>query len=323
MEPDNPQKDHQTEPAQTPPEPPSDEKTESLPTADESTKESDAAQEQAPSATSAAESRIAALVQRLYSWRDVIWWTNAIIALATAANVYVSCRQADAVGETNELTRQALEQNAKTIALTREGLEATKTSNDIAARAALAAEDQTRAIREQLNQGSESLKLGRAANAQVNEAMRLERRAWMGVGEIMALETGSDTRVHASVPLINSGATPALHVRARVSLLYQKPEAPFDIDKAMATLFTLPSTAVIHPGSKMTADAAGSIPEGLMNAIEAGTVRLFLFGIIDYCDIFGTAQRTTFCVYLHRDRRTFRVCTEHNEVRSPARRNCQ
>jgi hypothetical protein len=146
------------------------------------------------------------------------------------------------------------------------------------------------------------------------EAMRLERRAWVGALGIPTPTVQAGTPIRFQVQIRNSGSTPAKIQSARMQTRTFGINQPFVA--RYDELKTPPSRLVLQPDMTVGFTRVGPIPltPELITAITtAPTQRIYVFGEIEYTDIFERRHRTIFCQWLDTDR-TFKWCDTYNEA---------
>ena len=148
---------------------------------------------------------------------------------------------------------------------------------------------------------------------QQREAMRIERRAWIGVTEMQDLTISAGVPVGFRVIITNSGQTPGFITQSTVRARYQPIEETFS---AVYTGVNFSSRSVVHPGMRISTGAGEGRPvtETDVAAIRSEGGRFYIFGEIRYQDVFGVEHMTRYCQYVQPDLRTLSWCDSYNEA---------
>jgi hypothetical protein len=138
---------------------------------------------------------------------------------------------------------------------------------------------------------------------------RQDERAWMGVTETDMNFASSATEESFIITKVrNTGKTPALRV---VSQIYMQ---EFPAGQRPNFLYRKPPNTpagVVMPNGLITLHTGRVLP---IPAIKNGTVSLFHYGSIWYCDVFRKEHRTDFCNEFHPDQGIFGACSFHEDI---------
>jgi hypothetical protein len=154
------------------------------------------------------------------------------------------------------------------------------------------------------------------------EQFHLDQRAWVGPVEAappqfevgggrVYIKSGEGPRF--SFVVSNTGKTPALHYQIEVaSHVYQDsekfvPDYPKPITK--------PTVGVLLPGVKAgveTSPSEGKATDWHVNELRSGRSIFYVYGRIDYQDVFHDIHKTTFCVFVTKDLTQLRSCGFYN-----------
>ena len=165
------------------------------------------------------------------------------------------------------------------------------------------------------------------------ENFRLEQRAWVGPKEVLPsiyvnkgkmVYVKEGQQVNCGVLIANSGKTPALKVNMILSLKFREPDVNF-VPEHNIDATTHISTGVLQPGMAMSYSASfvdlptlkgliNPASKRLINALTNEQLRLYMFGSLNYEDIFGFPHSTEFCLFLSPDLTTFTAYKTHNEA---------
>jgi len=123
----------------------------------------------------------------------------------------------------------------------------------------------------------------------------MDQRAWVGPVDMSASEIKEGSRLTVSIPLANSGRTPALKVRVQLGSWVDLSGKPFKPDYRPST-GGLQSVAVIQPGSRQYLNGVcdESFTREKVNGIADKDLLLVVYGRITYEDVFTRTHETTF-----------------------------
>lgn len=146
------------------------------------------------------------------------------------------------------------------------------------------------------------------------DSMRQDQRAWLAVTEISGLpEVGKPWIINLLMG--NSGKTIAQHIRV-VGISDQIPSP----DEPSFTLEPLKERGIISPLSRGYAHIRVShgvnLPQSVYDSYQKGQLRLFVYGLILYKDVFKREHSTQFCFVYVPDDPGFETYTSKNK-------NCQ
>ena len=162
----------------------------------------------------------------------------------------------------------------------------------------------------------------RALDASI-EISRRDQRAWVGMTEVTPewrdaegkpLFIKEGARYHVGVTIVNSGRTPALKVRSRMRLM-SFPDNKFVAD--YQNVNERVSIGVLPPQGKFTLTSLPSyriINASDITSLKNGSVILYLYGEIEYEDIFRIPHRTTYCSFLAPTLDNFLVHSTYNDA---------
>jgi len=162
--------------------------------------------------------------------------------------------------------------------------------------------EQGKAIEQQAKLAGEQLeqaKVGSAQTDQIIEQMRLEQRAWLGPTAPKIEPITSGGRVKGTIPLKNSGPTPAYMEHGMCHVVVISPQA-FDqhfVNAKIAEAWaTEQRSAAIAPDTTQNFHFnTGPLRPIDYIAIEQGTATLFILGCAQYRDYAGVIRETICC----------------------------
>ncbi|MFI5126984.1 MAG: hypothetical protein ACHQJX_09165, partial [Candidatus Acidiferrales bacterium] len=141
----------------------------------------------------------------------------------------------------------------------------------------------------------------------------LEQRAWVGVLGITSLKIKAAEPTDFQLMAVNSGRTPALHVKHLLTVKSMLTSQKFTFTHGPA--MGANSDTVIQPNMQVPFVAEPDVPtQAQIDAIKSGTATLRIYGRIDYEDVFGAKHYTKFCFILGRDLTSLEWCSEYNEA---------
>lgn len=143
--------------------------------------------------------------------------------------------------------------------------------------------------------------------------MSADLRAWITVEESNITEFGEGKPIFTRVKFVNSGKSPALKVFTFANLEIRdtpvpEPMPPLPTDGAG-------SRAVLGPQSTYTiALKLDKQTTQTIQEIIAGQKKVYVWGIVEYDDIFGVRHRTKFCLVNSSWTKNFNACGNNNDV---------
>lgn len=162
----------------------------------------------------------------------------------------------------------------------------------------------------------------RALDASI-EVSRSDQRAWVGMTEVAPEWRDADGKplfikegahYHVGVTIVNSGRTPALKVRSKMRLWSFPANNKFVPDYGNVTA---QSVGVLPPQGKFIITSLPSlkiINTSDIASLKNGSQILYLYGQIEYEDIFGIQHRTTYCSTLAPTLDSFLVHSTYNDA---------
>ena len=161
-----------------------------------------------------------------------------------------------------------------------------------------------------------------AANEHAADAFRINARPWVGiievnVGPFEPKDGEPDIEITAKIKCQNFGNGPAIQVRAISGMSCQKDEITEEaIDKQLSAATDV-SEFIIMPSEVA---GGGSAPCSLKLTpkhcafLNAGALRLYYFGRIEYRDIFNYRHSTRFCALYNPQRGVFQYYGKYNDA---------
>ena len=151
----------------------------------------------------------------------------------------------------------------------------------------------------------------------MRQSLEIVERAWVGPTDLKLIRKPTPSEdVTIDVFWTNTGRTPALNVivRRMIHLSYEPvPQFPTPAEEFWLTGFL--SKATLFPGATSKGSSSLQVSEQEVNLINQGEAWIYLFGAIDYEDVFGKRHRTQFCnVYKPGPRPFFSDCEQHNRA---------
>jgi hypothetical protein len=156
---------------------------------------------------------------------------------------------------------------------------------------------------------------------------RRDQRAWVAPIEVQPPDqTVDNRRVYASVGnrttvvivITNSGKTPGTMVSRTAANTRPRGQ---QFRATYTAIADADSLAVILPSQRYTpaitiprVDTEPPWTQPQVNALMAGDLILYTYGIIGYLDVFKIPHYTTFCMFLNRNLTNFSACSTYNHA---------
>lgn len=140
-----------------------------------------------------------------------------------------------------------------------------------------------------------ALGLAYQANRIARDTAKRQLRAYVGLRSPKIEGTAVGQHPKVSLEFQNAGQSPALQLTIQIALgvdHFPQPQRAHDALPAEAK-----SVAVVLPGSsaKHSLESTGpALTKVEIDAIRGGTAAIYCFGVVKYCDIFGTPHQTDF-----------------------------
>jgi hypothetical protein len=132
----------------------------------------------------------------------------------------------------------------------------------------------------------------------MERTIEIGNRAYVSVDKgslLKELKVGEP--VNATVNFVNKGNTPALKVKTRGSIGFTADQISEPMQPIPGDVNDPQSTAVIAKDGAMYAGFEGAVPldEQGMELFNQKKLRLYIWGVIEYEDMFGKPHKTSFC----------------------------
>lgn len=133
------------------------------------------------------------------------------------------------------------------------------------------------------------------ANGIAREASRRELRAYVGNSSIEFVHPpGTNNEIRVLATYGNEGATPALNVKRHLLVGVMVDGDRFANPEPHAPIRTQQSVGLLFRGDARTTEAHCQCPPKIMQAIDQGGAIVFIWGWIEYDDVFGATHKTSF-----------------------------
>lgn len=151
-----------------------------------------------------------------------------------------------------------------------------------------------------------------AATEKSLDLTRLQQRAWVGPSSV-EMHVAATGLIRCSIRVVNSGGTPAKRCRAWARIVPVTKEHPLMFEKSDDAAHA--SAFILHPGRDITLAVHGKRPLSGDDfaAVLRRIVTVYVYGRIDYADVFGRAHWSTFCVYYDPAKKAPIAANEHND----------
>lgn len=142
-----------------------------------------------------------------------------------------------------------------------------------------------------------------------------DTRAWVTVEKAYHNPFREGERVAARVVFVNSGNSPAMNVAAQTEMELRSNEVPTPMPLRQTN--QLRSKSVMGPQAHHTADVFSTAPLSKQhtNAVTKKGKRLYVWGRIEYDDIFNQHRTTEFCMRSQINSKKFEACENNNTVK--------
>lgn len=145
--------------------------------------------------------------------------------------------------------------------------------------------------------------------------MRLDQRAWVGVDRVDKFEPKSNQDLSVELNMINTGKTPAVHVKTKAAVIPMKKGDPFSATYPGNPTPNIESNSVLMPQQHMTMSTPPiNIPAAQYDSIKNHLTILYVYADITYDDIYGKRHETTFCVMYYPELTGPTPCNVYNDA---------
>jgi hypothetical protein len=168
--------------------------------------------------------------------------------------------------------------------------------------------------------GRAAMRSAKAADATVEHARdtsKLELRPYVGITSAKALQLTTNNQNIAALTIENVGKTPAINVCTWFGSVGVNAGETFDFDLAEKPANLKRFTSPPNGKFILNIKANGLLSEEDIRKIRDGRTVLFVFGTIDYTDVFGDPHTTTYRYQFAREKGVgdiLNVCEEGNEA---------
>lgn len=223
--------------------------------------------------------------------------------VATFANVGVAFYQWNAVERQAKIMERQTKAMEEANAINRGSLELAKST--------AASSDAATAVSLKLTR--QNLEVTREALAFSRGASEATQRAWVVMAGTSTIDLSPDKEISIAVELKNVGKSPA-NLRNSIAGIAVGATSGFTTNPDYAPRGGEPSVATLGPDQPTYVNLkAPPLPKPIIEAIQSGKVRLYVYGRILYSDIFKRSRRTLFCSYYVAPGRGLDICATHNE----------
>lgn len=139
------------------------------------------------------------------------------------------------------------------------------------------------------------------------------QRAWVTAEDVSLskLKVGEPTT--AEVKFVNSGSSPALQVVALSGLAITS--TPISVPNRVSQNDNVESRGVLAPKTFFFSELkSGEHTTQTIQAINAEKIKMYVWGIVEYDDIFGVRHGTKFCFVNYRGGITLAACDNNNDI---------
>jgi hypothetical protein len=225
----------------------------------------------------------------------VIAVATIVIAVATIKYTTYARRQWEEMHSQVQALVAGVKQNETLITLAKDQLEVIRQTADAAQGSAETAEVQTRITRRMLEIGE---------------------RPWVGMESIkMTSAFVANEPLTTAIVIRNTGSSPGINVVGKSRVAWGPGELPEDppygegdSPGSVGTLF--PGNTVSH-----TLETTRGLSAQEIEAIKGGRMFFYVFGFIEYDDIFGKRHKTRYCGHYRPTKgQLFSICSRYNDA---------
>jgi hypothetical protein len=155
------------------------------------------------------------------------------------------------------------------------------------------------------------------AFANTTQQAEIAQRAWLNI-EVHPLSTehyAADKPFPTRFRALNVGHSPALDLK-RVTYaikVYKQQNPTFALPVPFYSATDLVPSGNLVPGGFIYSDVTFLLNSTDVRDIDDGALRLYVYGRVDYSDVFGTTHWTNFCDYLLSGG-DFAICSEYSQM---------
>ncbi|HEV2399280.1 MAG TPA: hypothetical protein VGS27_20200 [Candidatus Sulfotelmatobacter sp.] len=178
---------------------------------------------------------------------------------------------------------------------------------------AMAAKDAASASNEQAKAAWKNIELTSKNIDLTVETFRKDQRAWIGPAQHGPINISPGSPLTIEIIVQNYGKTPALKFESHSWLLDHATGSPPNF--AVAPRSRVSSSDVLYPGMQISlipSTQGQKITAEQVAAFQSGKRTLYVFGDLSYNDVFGSAHRSTFCLYLEPTLKGLLTCSTYN-----------
>lgn len=135
------------------------------------------------------------------------------------------------------------------------------------------------------------------SNAIARRSARRELRAYMTW--VQAPHSIDDDGLKFQIEWVNRGKTPARASNSYADWKFFDGQLPEEFDFPEPAPGDEDGPPTIGPGQSLFTSGMDPIPQELIVEVAAGTKRVYLWGAVNYVDVFGSNRRTEFAAKLH------------------------
>jgi hypothetical protein len=151
------------------------------------------------------------------------------------------------------------------------------------------------------------------------DALTKSERAWLGptraeISGLLPIPPGPP--IYFEVFIVNSGRTPALKVQTNI-MARSFPIGTEFVAEYPPSLNALPhygGSAVVQPRMEifLRTQPTPPITQEMIDALRSSQIVFYIYGKIDYEDVFERSHHTTFCYFLHPTLDRMSACKTYN-----------
>ena len=145
---------------------------------------------------------------------------------------------------------------------------------------------------------------------------RLDQRAWVGPSKFHVPKMVPDTDISFCVEITNSGKTPATRFKGVITGKLQSRGPVLTPDYAWDAITTpIDATSTLYPGVPLCLKTHPmKLSQSVVEFLQRGDGAYYVYGMVDYDDVFGASHCTMFCAVLKSDLIGFDACPTYNDI---------
>jgi ABC-type transporter Mla subunit MlaD len=173
------------------------------------------------------------------------------------------------------------------------------------------ADDTNKSISDAVDQLKAAADNTRIAVRNAQTAFQQEQRAWVGLGTYQIESFDSKGPLKLTLPLINTGKTPAIETETAVAYIF----SPERLNGPPNHNYTFEISSAIPPQGSSSQTITNTLGPQYFQPVNDGTMWMYFFGEVRYRDIYTKTMHTTsFCLFYDRMSQRMALCLHGNTM---------